>query len=67
MSKEIPFIIYCIEEYKKAKNLNGFDVVTLFNKYLVFDYIQEFFEFLHTTGPKYIIQDIDIYIESRNQ
>lgn len=64
MSKELPFIILCVEEYKNTKNMNGKDFVDLFNKYEVFEYIKSFYEALHTTGTKYIISDIDSYIES---
>lgn len=65
MSKELPFIILCIEEYKNQKHLSGKDVITLFNKYAVIDYIRSFYEALHTTGNKYIVDDIDLYIKSR--
>lgn len=64
MSKELPFIVLCVEEYKNTKNMDGKDVVDLFNKYEVFGYIRSFYEALHTTGTKYIINDIDSYIES---
>jgi hypothetical protein len=36
MSKELPFIILCVEEYKNAKSMTGKEVVDLFNKYSVF-------------------------------
>ena len=65
MSKELPFIILCIEEYKNAKKLNGKEVIALFNKYSVCEYIKNFYEVLHTTGSKYIVNDIDLYISSR--
>ena len=65
MSKELPFIIYCIEEYKNQKNLTGKEVMALFNRYSVCDYIRSFYEVLHTTGNKYIVNDIDLYIKSR--
>ena len=65
MSKELPFIIYCIEEYKNQKNLTGKEVMVLFNRYSVCDYIRSFYEVLHTTGNKYIVNDIDLYIKSR--
>lgn len=64
MSRELPFIILCIEEYKNQKNLSGNDVVLLFNKYRVFDYIRSFYDVLHTTGTKFIVNDIDLYIKS---
>ncbi|MDY2888688.1 MAG: DUF3791 domain-containing protein [Candidatus Caccosoma sp.] len=64
ISKELPFIILYIEEYKNSKHLTGKEVVDLFNKYEVFDYIRSFYEVLHTTGSKYIVNDIDVYIKS---
>lgn len=67
MSKELPFIILCLEEYKNNKGMTGKEVVGLFNKYSVFDYIRSFYEVLHTTGTRYIIHDIDLYIDSRKK
>ncbi len=64
MSKELPFIVFCIEEYKNQKNLSGEEVILLFDKYKVFNYIRTFYGALHTTGPKYIVNDIDLYIKS---
>lgn len=65
MSKEISFIIYCIEEYKSRKGMTGREVIDLFDKYSVCQYIQLFYESLHTTGANYIVYDIDSYIQSR--
>jgi len=65
MSREGNFLIYCIEQYKNAKNLTGKQVSELFNKYRVWDYIYSCFEALHTTGDNYIVEDIDLYIEAR--
>lgn len=65
MSKEGNFLIYCTEQYKSAKNLTGRQVSELFTKYRAWDYIYSCFEALHTTGEKYIVEDIDLYIEAR--
>lgn len=65
MSKELPFIILCIEQYKNQKGMTGKEVLDLFNEYSVCEYIRSFYEALHTTGTKYIINDIDLYIKSR--
>ena len=65
MSKELPFIIFCVEEYKNQKHLSGKDVISLFNKYAVTDYIRSFYEVLHTNGTRYLVNDIDLYIKSR--
>ena len=65
MSKELPFIVYCVEEYKNQKGMTGKEVMTLFNRYSVCEYIKAFYEVLHTTGSRYIVDDIDLYIKSR--
>ena len=64
MSKELPFLVLCIEEYKNQKQMSGKDVINLFSKYSVFEYIKAFYEVLHTTGTRYIVNDIDLYIKS---
>ncbi len=67
MSKEIKFLIYCLERYRYLKKLSGKEVTTLFAQYGIFDYIMKYFESLHTMGDNYIINDIDGYIaEQRN-
>lgn len=65
MSKELPFLVLCIEEYKNQKGMTGKEVLELFNRYSVCEYIKSFYEVLHTTGIQYILNDIDLYIESR--
>lgn len=65
MSKETAFTVFCLENYKIHRNLSGKQVLTLFDRYGVFDYIREFYDVLHTTGYNYINNDIDIYLKSR--
>ena len=65
MSKEGKFLIFCIEQYRSAKNLTGKQVAKLFSEYGVYEYIVSCFEALHTIGINYIINDIDLYIQSR--
>lgn len=67
MSKECTFLIYCTEQYKSAKSLTGRQVSKLFTEYRVWDYIYSCFEALHTTGEKYIVEDIDLYIEAKQR
>ena len=62
MSKEGKFLVFCIEQYKSAKNLNGKQVAELFEKYRVWQYVYSFFEALHTTSVECIVEDIDLYI-----
>lgn len=65
MSRELPFMILCVEEYKNQKGMTGKEVMDLFNQYSVCEYIQDYYEALHTMGMKYIVNDIDLYIKSR--
>lgn len=65
MSRQGNFLIYCTEIYKSAKQLSGKQVADLFSKYGIWEYIYSCFEALHTTGEKYIVNDIDLYIEAR--
>ena len=65
MSREGEFLIYCIEIYKSAKSMTGAEVMKLFAKYRVPEYVKSYFEALHTTGEKYIVGDIDLYIQAR--
>ena len=65
MSKEGNFLIYCAEQYKNAKKMNGRQLVAVFDKHDVWDYLYSCFEALHTTGVNYIVSDIDQYIADR--
>ena len=65
MSKELRFTVFCMENYKVYRKLTGREVLELFERYDVFEYIREFYDVLHTTGHNYINRDIDIYLSSR--
>jgi hypothetical protein len=59
MDNATKFLVYCIEIYKTAYKLNGRQVMELFRQYEIPDYIVDCYGALHTTGPEYIINDID--------
>jgi len=65
MSQQGNFVVFCAEQYKMAKELTGRDLAELFTRYGIWDYLYSCFEALHTTGTKYIINDIDLYIQER--
>ncbi len=67
MSEQLRFKVFCVEEYKTAHGLKGRDAVRLFRQYGVLDYIGEFFDILHSYGGNYIVQDIDQFIQSRQE
>jgi uncharacterized protein YneR len=65
MPEVVKFKAFCLERYKYEHNLNGKDAIRLFKRYGVMDYISSFYDVLHTFGDKYIVQDIDLFIEAR--
>ena len=64
MSGNAEFIAYCLEEYKAAKGMTGKEVITLFKKYNIIDYIVSCYGALHTMGGLAITEDIQTLIEN---
>lgn len=65
MTSQGKFMIFCAEQYKRAKQLSGRQLSDLFDKYRVWNYLYDCYEALHTVGTIYIIEDIDLYIDAR--
>ena len=65
MSKTLQFKAFCFEMYKAEKGMTGIMTQELFEKHKVFEYLDAFYEVLHTTGHRYILHDIDSFIDSR--
>ncbi|MBQ9396314.1 MAG: DUF3791 domain-containing protein [Proteobacteria bacterium] len=59
------FLIYCIQKYSQIKQMSGSDVVDLFDKYAVQDYILEFYEIIQAQGDLGIVDEIDEFIRVR--
>ena len=61
------FVAFCIEEYGAAKGMNGEQVLDLFSKYGLVDYLSEFYDVLHTQSRRWLIEEIDEFIEIRKK
>ena len=61
------FIAFCIEEYKTAKGITGEQVLDLFARYGVMDYLCKCFDVLHTQGRQWLIAEIDEFIELKKE
>lgn len=61
------FLSFCIEQYGKKHLLNGDEVVSLFDRYEVFTYLEENFEVLHTQGYQWLMEEIDELIRIRKE
>jgi len=67
MNNVTKFLVYCVEIYKTAHELNGKQVMRLFNQYKILEYIVSCYDSLHTTGQEYIVEDITGLIEERKR
>jgi hypothetical protein len=56
------FLIYVIEEYKFLENKTANEIMELFTKYNVFDYITQNYPALHTMGGRAIADDINLFL-----
>ncbi|GAA0179036.1 hypothetical protein SH2C18_19850 [Clostridium sediminicola] len=65
MNKSIDFTVFCLESYKQSHKLTGKAALKIFNDNKVFEYIKSFYDVLHSNGQDYIVEDIDVYINSR--
>ncbi len=59
------FMSFCIELYKNAKGITGEQAIMVFDKYGVLDYLNEFFDVLHTQSHHWILADIEDFINNR--
>jgi len=67
MENVTKFLVYCIEIYKTEYRISGREVMQIFIRNGILDYIVECYGALHTTGSKYIIEDITGLIEDRKR
>jgi hypothetical protein len=67
MNSNAEFITYCMEEYKTAKGITGKEVISLFKKHNIIDYIITCYGALHTMGGLAITEDIDSLIKKENK
>lgn len=61
------FVAFCIEEYGAANGIAGEQVMDLFSRYGVTDYLSECYEPLHTQGREWLMEEIGEFISSRDK
>lgn len=59
------FLSFCIEQYKKEKNLTGAEAIRVFSQYGVLDYLEAHYEPIHSQSRQWIMEDIDEFIRIR--
>lgn len=59
------FLSFCIEQYKKEKDVSGAEAVQTLKQYGVLEYLAEHFDVLHTQSKQWLLADIDEFIHIR--
>ena len=59
------FISFCIEQYMNEKGVNEDEVISIFSEYGVLDYLNDYFDVLHTQSRQWIVADIERFINDR--
>ena len=60
----LKFKLFCVEMYKLKFNMSGKEVIDLFNKYDVLNFIEDIYDVLHTLSDDIIVSDINEYINN---
>lgn len=58
------FVTFCIEHYKKYKNISGTEAMQLLANAGVLDYLAKHYEALHLESEQWIMNDIDRLVKS---
>jgi len=66
MFQYLDFIVYCMEEYRWAYKLTGRQVIAIFKKHNLYEFIEDSYEALHTYGSDNILWNLRDYIEHRS-
>ena len=60
MSKELPFIVLCVEEYKRQKGMTGKEVIALFKEEILP-------QFPHKNKIRIVNEDALVYADGENR
>ena len=61
--EKLYFLSFCVEAYKMRHGMSGEAVLNLFDEKGVTQYLMEYYDVLHTQGEKWIVADIDEFIQ----
>jgi hypothetical protein len=64
--KHSRFVVFCIEAYKRHNSLSGSEVIALFERYNVTDYLIDGYDVLHSLGEAALMDDISDFIKRRS-
>lgn len=64
---EFEFYAYTLEKYALTKGKTGLQVLALFKRYGVDNFLIDHYDLLHTQGTGYVIDKIDRFIQKRKR
>lgn len=68
VSKEaFEFYVYTLEKYAISKSLSGFQAFALFKEYDADEFLLSHYDFLHTQGTGYVLDEVQRYIDRRKK
>ncbi|MDR2585468.1 MAG: DUF3791 domain-containing protein [Prevotellaceae bacterium] len=62
MSKESQFLVFVVEYYRNKKQLTGKEVISLFDKYHIWELAKKSYFIWHIETPENFVQEIDDFI-----
>jgi hypothetical protein len=65
LNKIEKFQLFCLENYRISENMPGKKAWYDFERKGVFDFLAEGYEVLHTQGIRYIVGEINVFLERR--
>ena len=65
LNKLQQFQLFCLESYRTQIGVSGMKALDDFKKFKVFDYLDTGYDVLHTQGKKYILADINDFLQKR--
>lgn len=66
MSKEMKYLVFAIEAYRRAKGLSGKQVADLFAAHEIYQLILDNYFLYHIESPEHMIEEIDNYMTTGN-
>ena len=67
LPEEFEFYTYTLEKYALTKGKTGLQILALFKRYGVDDFLINHYDLLHTQGTGYVIDEIDLLIRRRKR
>lgn len=61
------FVSFCIEQYKMYRSMKGSDVMVLFDKQHITEYLYDNYDVLHTQSAAWLMEEIDDYMKEVKQ